>query len=108
MGLNIENESVVGVDTGIMSVAINDLGDLKTAFFNWNDQLETLRDLVVKDWYGGASDQYVESYAKLTETMQQMIKLAENLQAMSQDTVDIYTAMDDSTKQAVYEALNII
>lgn len=100
-------EGTVGVDGATMNVAITNLDDIKTEFTNWNTQLVELRDLVVSDWLGGASDQFTSSYAQLADTMNRMIDCAMALRDYSQDSVNLYTAGDNAVSEEVAVALAI-
>lgn len=106
-GLDVTNESLVGVDLGKMNVAVNDLGDIGKEFTNWCDQLITLKDLVAKDWLGGAQDTFSSSYQQLVEAMMKTIDLANNLQNHGMDTMDVMSGMDTDMAQATEEALRI-
>ena len=102
------NEGVVGVDTPVMTVAINNLEDVKTNLTTWNNQLVELRDLVIADWFGGAAEQFTGSYEALAEAMNLMVNCALQLQNTSQDTVDLYTKGDQVVSDQVYAAMRVM
>ena len=106
-GFDALNENSVGVDGGTMNVAITNLDDIKTQFTNWNNQLVGLRDQVINDWLGGASEQFTASYEALAEAMMRMISCAEGLRNFSQTTVDSYSTGDEAVREEVAAKLNL-
>ena len=98
-------EDAFGVKKDTMLVSITNLDDLKIALDEWNIQLLELRDLVIADWYGNASDQFQESYDQLANTMFNMIHYAMLLRDYSIDTVELYSNGDHDVSEDVYIAL---
>ena len=98
-------EGTVGVDNAVMSVAVNNLDEIKQQFTTWNGQLVDLRDLVIADWFGGAAEQFTGSYEALAEAMTLMIDCAMALRNFSQDAMDLYTRGDEAVADTVYTAL---
>lgn len=107
VGFDATNENAKGVDSPVMMVAIDNLDQAKEQFTIWNNNLVELKDLVVADWLGGASEQFEGSYQALADTMYQMINYAMQLRDISQESVELYGAGDNGVAEDVYSALKI-
>ena len=102
-----KKEGVVGIDGTHIKNAIEGLDAVEQKLRSWNSDLVELRDLVVNEWYGGASDQFRGSYEALADTMEQMIYCAKVLREFSEDTAHGYGKVDDVVSDKVGMALRI-